>query len=1055
MGNIKMRNPVYKLLVFLFFPILMIVSHSGYSQSGLLHKWSHVLNNDAKLGGEVIPGAMAEDSSGNIWFVGNYRKHIAFDPASGLHEWEANPGFIFNGFIAKYNAEGNFLLAKEISGQITGSSIYIQSIAISPENEILVSGFLSGTIDFDKENPSNPLEIVNVPSAFFAKYSANGQLMMYKILSGNVSGTGSFSKIMPLPSGDFVVAGFTSGRIDLDPGPNVVTSAYIYDNTFFAWYNKDGNFLRGHMLAGSITSFDLKGAGLDKDGNLHLAGTHDRNAIDFDPGPGTAYVQNNFYGRMMVFAKYNSNGNFVYVKGVGQFADVEVLSASLDTSGHFNIVCSPTGPTDFDPGPNNYQISAANTSYKKMCVARYNTSGTFVSAAVLATTTTTNSEDRIIANSIETDADGNFIMAGFFFGSYDFDPGPNQRVGTAPFSNQRMFVAKYSKSGSLLFADFPINPDEPGFGNPPDDVKCLMADSKGRIWMAGVFSGCIQFGPNTDIISGFSQLFFVRYSGNMNAQFAKKIGRYPSEEANDEGEYIIADKEGNIYVTGTFAVNLDADPSDEKIILEYATQTPCLGPTFVPQIFIAKYNKDGKLLFAKTLTGSGFKQVTGFTLDSTGNILIAGWFGNELITNTLSGDVSLQSNGERDIFYAKFTSTGENILLQNIGGSGWDECFQIASDKDDNILITGMFTGLVDFDPGPNTSIQNSGENYNLFVAKYNPQGAFVFAKKVITTPDYELFEYNYIKSITSDDSGNIYTTGCFNSTINFENGNPNAYLTNSARISMFFAKLSPSGQFLYIKKIAHPSFSTISETEPNRIVTKGQNVYIIGRLRGMTDFNPGAASNTESSGDENYYNGFIARYNSDGNFNQVRVVKTNEGWSELLDLKVYNNGNILTTGYNWGSTKTINFSNTTFTGKSFITKFDSALHLVHATGFEVPYLKSAVSINGYMYTTGHIEADEIYDMDPGPLKNEVLAKNGKEIFIAKFTDCGSVHRTISNGSWHNPATWQNGSIPSEGSCIIVSHNISLSQNTYCRTLTIQPGGNVSVAPGIILNITE
>jgi hypothetical protein len=200
----------------------------------------------------------------------------------------------------------------------------------------------------------------------------------------------------------------------------------------------------------------------------------------------------------------------------------------------------------------------------------------------------------------------------------------------------------------------------------------------------------------------------------------------------------------------------------------------------------------------------------------------------------------------------------------------------------------------------------------------------------------------------------------------------------------MFFAKLSPSGQFLYIKKIAHPSFSTISETEPNRIVTKGQNVYIIGRLREISDFNPGTGSNTESSGDENYYNGFLARYNSDGNFIRVRVVKTNEGWSELLDLKVDTNDNILTTGYNWGSTKTINFSNATFTGKSFITKFDTSLNLIHATGFEVPYLKSAVSSNGYMYTTGHINADEIYDMDPGPLKKDVLAKNGNEIFIAK-----------------------------------------------------------------------
>lgn len=48
-----------------------------------------------------------------------------------------------------------------------------------------------------------------------------------------------------------------------------------------------------------------------------------------------------------------------------------------------------------------------------------------------------------------------------------------------------------------------------------------------------------------------------------------------------------------------------------------------------------------------------------------------------------------------------------------------------------NIYVTGYFVGTADFDPGAGIANLNSAGSYDIFVAKYDSSGKYIYAKSV------------------------------------------------------------------------------------------------------------------------------------------------------------------------------------------------------------------------------------------------------------------------------------------------------------------------------------
>jgi hypothetical protein len=104
-------------------------------------------------------------------------------------------------------------------------------------------------------------------------------------------------------------------------------------------------------------------------------------------------------------------------------------------------------------------------------------------------------------------------------------------------------------------------------------------------------------------------------------------------------------------------------------------------------------------------------------------------------------------------------------------------------DASGNVYTTGVFSDTVDFNPGAGTFNLNSEGGYDVFVQKLDASGNFVWAKAFGSTSN------DQGSSIRLDALGNVYTTGYFSGTVDFDPGAGSFNLTGS--FDVFVHKIS------------------------------------------------------------------------------------------------------------------------------------------------------------------------------------------------------------------------------------------------------------------------
>src|SRR6266446_6408803 len=136
---------------------------------------------------------------------------------------------------------------------------------------------------------------------------------------------------------------------------------------------------------------------------------------------------------------------------------------------------------------------------------------------------------------------------------------------------------------------------------------------------------------------------------------------------------------------------------------------------------------------------------------------------------------------------------------KQIGSTYDDWGNSITIDAEGNVYTTGKFQGTVDFDPGVGVfNITSAGGNYNMFISKLDSSGNFVWVKQ------FGGDGYAEGLSITTDGTGNIYITGDFSGTIDFDTNSGNFNLTTLIwGNDIFVSKLDSSGDLVWVKQIS------------------------------------------------------------------------------------------------------------------------------------------------------------------------------------------------------------------------------------------------------------
>src|SRR5688500_5295970 len=399
-------------------------------------------------------------------------------------------------------------------------------------------------------------------------------------------------------------------------------------------------------------------------------------------------------------------------------------------------------------------------------------------------------DDYCYAMTLDPAGSGDVYYTGSFGGTVDFDPGP----GVFNLTGGGIFISKLDGSGNFEWAK-----GMEGYGS----GRSITVDpsGSGAVYTTGFFTETVDFDPGAgvyNLTASSSDIFISKLDASGNFLWAKSMG---GPGAINGFSIAIDPGSGDVYTTGNFSGTADFDPG---------TGTYNLTSAGVGDIFISKLNDDGDFVWAKALAGTAHDNAHSIAVDPNGDIHITGFFRNTVDFDRCSGTFNLTSAGEADIFILKLNSAGNFVWAKAMGSArGFDDGYYLTVDPAGNgdLYITGSFMGTVDFDPGSGTFNLTSAGGYDIFVSKLNGAGNFEWAISIGSS------NADGGRTILLDPAGggNVYTTGYFFGTVDFNPGEGEYNLTSTGSYDNFIAKWSSSGNLLWAMSVGGTSGESIS----------------------------------------------------------------------------------------------------------------------------------------------------------------------------------------------------------------------------------------------------
>ena len=290
----------------------------------------------------------------------------------------------------------------------------------------------------------------------------------------------------------------------------------------------------------------------------------------------------------------------------------------------------------------------------------------------------------------------------------------------------------------------------------------------------------------------------------------------------DEGRRVAIDAQGNMYAAGTYSGNA-------------VFGTNILGSVAggnSADIFLAKYDPAGQLLWVRSSGSFGADAVGGIAVDGAGNVIVVGQLAG---IGNFSGQ-SITNIGGSDAFVARYDSSGALLWVTNFGGTSTDSANAVAADAAGNIFITGSFNGTGFFG---GTIISNT-LNGAAFTARLNPDGSVNWVR---ASSGNALASGSAIKV---DSLGNALVAGAFGPAFITFGGITvtNTFTSPTAGFTdLFVTKYDANGNVLWVQRAGGSN----SETVRGIAVDGGGNSYITGEYNISATF--GSTTLTENPG--------------------------------------------------------------------------------------------------------------------------------------------------------------------------------------------------------------
>lgn len=442
--------------------------------------------------------------------------------------------------------------------------------------------------------------------------------------------------------------------------------------------------------AGGTLPDEANGCAIDESGNMYASGFYFSNSINF--GNGNSLSNDGICDGFVV--KYNNAGSTQWASKVKGSSEDKTTKCDVDNAG--NVVATGyfnSNSIQFG-GNNSHTVSNSNNGSFDGFIVKYNSNGTPLWFHAIGAADDDGGAD------VATDAAGNVYVTGWWRAA-SMTVGPTVLTS---YGDSDMFLIKYDPNGNVLWAKTAGGADD-------DKGRGVTVDLDGNVIVTGYFKADMTIGNTVYPNSGGKDPFVIKYDPNGNVLHAKVFGNTGSEEAFS----CSTDGDGSVYVTGNFTsstvsfdtqsitntgsssgiflVKLDStltavwaraassnnkdEPRDCSTNIHgntvvtgiFSGSNITFGNTVLnnngdEEIFIAKYDKDGNLFWAKKIGKSKSDGGNGIAINNNGKIAIAGYYNSGSLT---LGNFNLNNSyfgiATSDVFVASMcpTSIGADV----------------------------------------------------------------------------------------------------------------------------------------------------------------------------------------------------------------------------------------------------------------------------------------------------------------------------------------------------------------------------------------------------------
>ena len=371
--------------------------------------------------------------------------------------------------------------------------------------------------------------------------------------------------------------------------------------------------------------------------------------------------------------KTNSQGVFQWARKAGGSGSDRAEAVAADAMGNVYVVGYFSGTALFG------STSLSSSGVQDVFVAKYNSAGV-VQWAVKAGGSASD-----LGFGIDVNNTGDVFVTGSFKGTANF--GSHSVVANNNTSD--VFVAKLNNSGVFQWV-------KSGTSAFPNLGRSLGADNYGNVYVTGQFSDTITF---DQVHNNQSQniIYLVKFDSLGAEKWFTTIDGALSNVAND----MAVDAAGNCYVTGDFNGVLN--------VYDMLTGAPTnISSTYSNTIFTVRYDSSGQWNLNNSVGSNNPITSQTICVGATGDFFIGGSFECDFTEySAYYGLSNFMSVGDKDVFVAKYNSSGTFDYSRNIGSETDDACNGIGVNTANNIHAVGSFSASLHVPVSANFSSSN------------------------------------------------------------------------------------------------------------------------------------------------------------------------------------------------------------------------------------------------------------------------------------------------------------------------------------------------------------